>query len=64
MKNWISACGSTGSSCVEVASHDGGMIAVRDSKHPEQDPLIFDKAEMADFFQGVKEGKFDHLLTD
>jgi hypothetical protein len=46
--------------CVEfgvVAGH----IAVRDSKRPEQTPLVFDRDEIAALLAGAKAGSFDHL---
>jgi hypothetical protein len=47
--------------CVEfgvVAGH----IAVRDSKRPEQAPLVFDRDEIAALLAGAKAGSFDHLV--
>jgi hypothetical protein len=48
-------------SCVEVAGLPGGAIAVRNSRHPSGPALIFDRAEVAAFLAGVKDGDFDDL---
>jgi hypothetical protein len=57
---YLSAC--AGGECVAVA-HDEGMIAVRDSKHPEQPPLIFSPDEWRTFLAGVREHLFDFGLV-
>jgi hypothetical protein len=48
-------------SCVEVAGLPGGMIAVRNSRHPSGPALIYTRAEVAAFLAGVKNGEFDDL---
>jgi hypothetical protein len=45
--------GHDGGNCVEVASV-GGNIAVRDSKDPEQPPVIFDPADWAALVETLK----------
>lgn len=47
--------------CVEVAKLLNGQIAVRNSRHPGGPALIFTRAEMAAFIQGVEEGEFDEM---
>jgi hypothetical protein len=47
-----------GGHCVEVAEIDG-VIAVRDSKHPEGPVLLFTQAEWDAFVAGAKGGEFD-----
>lgn len=44
-------------SCVEVGQ-DGSEVLVRDSKHPDQEPLRFTAAEWAEFLAGVQAGEF------
>jgi hypothetical protein len=44
--------------CVAVA-HKNGIIAVKDTKNPDQDHLTFDKEEWAAFTAGIKNGEFD-----
>lgn len=44
--------------CVEVA-HVGGNYAMRDSKNPDQEPLVFTPAEWEAFRNGVRAGEFD-----
>jgi hypothetical protein len=44
--------------CVEVAFVDG-VIAVRDSKHPEGPVLLFTQAEWDASVAGAKGGEFD-----
>lgn len=48
---------STGS-CVEVAM-TAGLILVRDTKKPDQPPLMYTKEEWRDFIAGAKSGEFD-----
>jgi len=45
--------------CVEVAQLAGPRWAVRDSKSPNGDTLIFTQAEWVAFVAGVKDGEFD-----
>lgn len=53
-----SLCGST--TCVEFAQVENGTkIAIRDSKNPDKDPLVFTPAEWEAFAEGVKKGEFD-----
>ena len=47
--------------CVELAKLTNGEIAVRNSRHPGGPALIFTRAEMAAFIQGVEEGEFDEM---
>jgi|1185.fasta_scaffold511100_1 Domain of unknown function (DUF397) len=49
------ACGTA--ACVEVA-FDAGRVLVRDSKHPEREPLSFSTEEWRAFEAGVKAGVF------
>ncbi|MFD4144090.1 DUF397 domain-containing protein [Streptomyces sp. NPDC058572] len=46
--------------CVEFGEI-GGFVAMRDSKRPEQTPLVFDRSEIAAMIAGAKAGTFDHL---
>ena len=50
-------------SCVEVAQLVDGWIAVRNSRHPGGPALIYSRAEMAAFIQGVKAGEFDEVTS-
>ena len=47
--------------CVELAKLTNGEIAVRNSRHPGGPALIFTRAEMAAFIQGVEDGQFDDM---
>ncbi|GAA0793892.1 DUF397 domain-containing protein [Spirilliplanes yamanashiensis] len=49
------ACGN--GACVEVA-FDGDRVLVRDSKHPEREPLAFTTEEWRSFTAGVVAGAF------
>lgn len=40
----------------------GEFIAVRDSKRPEQTPLVHTRAEIKAMILGAKAGAFDHLV--
>lgn len=44
--------------CLEVALLDG-MVAVRDSKHPDKPPHLFTRREFRFFLDGAKAGEFD-----
>jgi hypothetical protein len=46
--------------CVELA-RTGGMIAIRDSKHPAGPVLHYTPAEWRAFLDGAKNGEFDDL---
>ena len=43
--------------CVEVA-YDGDVVAVRDGKNREQEPLRFTAEEWEAFVRGVEAGEF------
>lgn len=45
--------------CVQVAITPDGRILVRDSKHPDREPLTFTVGEWVGFVLGVKDGEFD-----
>lgn len=47
--------------CVEVAALPGGRIAVRDSQQPGGPALIYPRAKMVAFVQGLKEGGFEGM---
>jgi hypothetical protein len=51
---------STSGACVEVG-REGDRILVRDSKHPEQQPLAFTRTEWDVFLAGVEAGQFRDL---
>jgi len=57
MSDWqrSSYCGTN--ACVEVARH-GDVVRVRDSKHPERQPLTFTAEEWEPFVLGVQAGEF------
>jgi hypothetical protein len=46
--------------CVEIGVI-GGLVAVRDSKRPEQTPLVYTRDEVRAFLAGAKAGHFDHF---
>lgn len=50
---------SNGGGCVEVASSQAAMVAVRDSKDPEGPVLAFAADEWQAFTAAVKAGEFD-----
>ncbi|MFE2964094.1 DUF397 domain-containing protein [Streptomyces sp. NPDC059340] len=46
--------------CVEFGVI-GDLVAVRDSKRPEQTPLVYTRDEIGALLAGAKAGAFDHL---
>ncbi|MCX2729906.1 DUF397 domain-containing protein [Saccharopolyspora sp. NFXS83] len=50
-----------GGQCVEAAALPDGRVAVRNSKRPEDGAVLFTRAEMLAWVQGVKAGEFDDL---
>jgi len=50
---------SSNGNCVEVADNLPGIIAVRDSKNPTGDILLFDPTEWKAFLHCIKNGEFD-----
>jgi hypothetical protein len=44
-----------------VAALPSGYIALRNSNHPEEGTVLFTRAEMNAWIQGVKAGEFDDL---
>ncbi|MFJ6623103.1 DUF397 domain-containing protein [Kitasatospora sp. NPDC091335] len=46
--------------CVEFGVVDE-FIAIRDSKRPEQTPLVYTRDEIKAMVAGAKAGAFDHL---
>jgi hypothetical protein len=49
--------------CVELAGLPGGMIAVRNSRHPGGPALIYTRAEIDAFIRGAQDGDFDDLVS-
>lgn len=47
--------------CVELAELAGGDVAVRNSRHPRGPVIVYTRAEIAAFIQGVQDGEFDDL---
>jgi hypothetical protein len=58
---WRIATRSSGGNCVEVARADN-LIAVRHSKNPDGEMILYTDAEFAAFLDGAKKGEFDDLL--
>ncbi len=49
--------------CVELAGLPGGVVAVRNSRHPSGPALIYTRPEIDAFIRGAKDGDFDDLMT-
>ena len=49
--------------CVELARIPGGLIAVRNSRHPAGPALIYTQAEIDAFITGARDGDFDDLVS-
>lgn len=50
-------------SCVEMAALPDGNIAMRNSRDPDGPRLIYTRAEIAAWIDGVKAGEFDDFLS-
>lgn len=55
-----SASNPTGN-CVELAATPDGAVAMRNSRHPTGPTLVYTRAEIAAFIDGVRAGEFDDL---
>jgi hypothetical protein len=49
--------------CVEFAPLPGGDIAVRNSRFPDGEALVYTKAEIVALIDGAKNGEFDDLVA-
>jgi hypothetical protein len=47
--------------CVEVGALADGRVAVRNSNHPDDGVVIFSRAEIGAWLDGVRAGEFDDL---
>ncbi len=54
--------GANGGTCVQTAAVPDGRVAVRNSNATEAGIVLFTRAEMAAWIQGVKGGEFDDLV--
>jgi hypothetical protein len=50
--------GTSGGQCVEVAANLPGIVAVRDSKHPDGGALTFSPESWTAFLSGIRHGRF------
>ena len=58
---WRKSSFSSANGCVEAAPLPGGLIGVRDSKHPQAGHQVYNALEWQAFLSGVKNGEFDYL---
>jgi Domain of unknown function (DUF397) len=49
--------GNGGGNCVEVAELGGGLVGVRDSKHPETGQLTFSGTQFARWLAALRTGR-------
>jgi hypothetical protein len=49
--------------CVEVAALAEGHVAMRNSRYPTGPALVYTRAEIAAFVDGVRNGEFDDLAS-
>lgn len=47
--------------CVELGELAGGSIGMRNSRHPAGPVIVYTRAEISAFLQGVRNGEFDDL---
>ena len=57
-----SRCSSPQGECVELARLATGDVAIRNSRHPDGPALVYTRAEIEAFVQGVRDGDFDQLF--
>ncbi len=48
--------------CVETAALPDGGAAIRNSREPDGPALVYTRAEMIAFIDGVKKNEFDYLI--
>ncbi|MGH3344006.1 MAG: DUF397 domain-containing protein [Carbonactinosporaceae bacterium] len=48
--------------CVEMAKLSTGAIAVRNSRYPDGEVLVYTVPQIRGFIRGLKDGDFDGLL--
>jgi hypothetical protein len=58
---WRISKRSSAGNCVEVAPIGAGMIAIRHSRRPSGEMIVFSASEIEAFAEGVKDGEFDYL---
>lgn len=58
---WVKSSLSAGGNCVEVAELPDGGRAMRNSRKPNGDRLLFTKDEWDAFLGGVRNGEFDRF---
>ena len=58
---WKKSSFSNQNGCVEAAPLRNGLIAVRDSKNPQDGHLVYNALEWQSFLAGVRNGEFDYL---
>lgn len=58
---WRIASRSAGGNCVQVAKASD-LIAVRHSRNPDGEIILYTKPEFSAFLDGAKQGEFDDLL--
>jgi hypothetical protein len=64
MIHWrISSFSGNNGTCVEVAALPDGNIAVRNSTRPDGAAILFTRAEMNHWINGIKAGAFDDLTS-
>lgn len=61
--HWFKSTASAAGNCVEVAHLPGGGVAVRDSKHRDKAPQVYNRHEWEAFLTGAKNGEFDLPLA-
>lgn len=50
--------------CIELASLEKGLIALRNSRDPHGPALLFTTEELEAFLDGAKKGEFDQLAAN
>ncbi|GIF49262.1 uncharacterized protein DUF397 [Asanoa ferruginea] len=58
---WRVATRSAGGNCVQVAPA-ADMIAIRHSRRPDAEMIVYTRAEFQAFIDGAKDGEFDDLV--
>lgn len=62
LPRWRKSTHSVEANCIELAPLQDDTIAMRDSKHPQDDFLTFQRRAFDALLKGAKAGEFDDMV--